>query len=53
MQTRVIFVPNKRIDRFNKRFSIKKNWDGTFSSRLGHGHCIFNPNGFIGYCFSI
>jgi hypothetical protein len=54
-QTRTIWIPNtvKWIERFNKRFSIKKNWKGTFSSRLGFGHCIFNSNGLIGYSFNL
>ena len=39
---RVVTVPcnNYWLTRFNRRFEIKKNWDGTFKSRLGWGYCM-------------
>ena len=54
MQNRIIWIPNTNrwLTRFNKWFKIQKNWDGTFSSRLGFGHCIHNPNGLMGYSFN-
>lgn len=30
-----------------------KSWNGTFSSRLGFGYCLFSPNGLIGYAFNL
>jgi hypothetical protein len=55
MIDRIVWVPHtiKWITRFNKRFAIRKNWDGTFSSRLGFGHCIYSPSGYMGYSFNL
>lgn len=38
---RAVTVPFKVacLGRFNSRFEVYKNWDGTFTSRLGWGYC--------------
>lgn len=47
---RIVKVPYRKINWFNKRLRVEKNWNGTFGSKLGYGHCMSGTRNDEQYC---